>query len=68
MGGSYVVMLTAFYVDNGHQLPFWDRLPTLAYWLIPTAVGTPLIWRATRRARRARRAAGEPTAPAADRI
>ncbi|MGW2938364.1 hypothetical protein ACWDA7_42835 [Streptomyces sp. NPDC001156] len=50
MGGSYVAMLTAFYVDNGHQLPLWDRLPTLAYWLLPAAVGAPLIWRATRRA------------------
>ncbi|MEU6651120.1 hypothetical protein ABZ904_17130 [Streptomyces sp. NPDC046900] len=50
MGGSYVAMLTAFYVDNGHQLPLWDRLPTPAYWLLPAAVGAPLIWRATRRA------------------
>ncbi|MEU0187146.1 hypothetical protein ABZ312_39270 [Streptomyces sp. NPDC006207] len=51
MGGSYVAMLTAFYVDNGPQLPVWDRLPTVAYWLLPAAVGTPLIWRADRRAR-----------------
>lgn len=28
MGGSYVVLLTAFYVDNGPNLPGWDRLPT----------------------------------------
>jgi hypothetical protein len=44
-------MLTAFYVDNGRQLPLWDRLPTVAYWLLPLAVGAPLIWRAVRRAR-----------------
>src|SRR6266542_3295754 len=51
MGGSYVAMLTAFYVDNGKQLPVWDRLPSIAYWLLPAAVGVPLIWRAIRRAR-----------------
>ncbi|MGW3247938.1 hypothetical protein [Streptomyces sp. NPDC001070] len=51
MGGSYVAMLTAFYVDNGPHLPVWDRLPPLTYWLLPAAVGTPLIWRANRRAR-----------------
>jgi hypothetical protein len=33
MGGSYIGMLIAFYVDNGKQLPLWDRLPTAAYWL-----------------------------------
>lgn len=46
MGGSYVLMLTAFYVDNGKSLPLWRDLPTLTYWLLPTAVGTPLIARA----------------------
>src|SRR6266498_3097709 len=51
MGSSYVAMLTAFYVDNGKQLPVWDRLPSIAYWLLPAAVGVPLIWRAIRRAR-----------------
>lgn len=45
LGGSYVVMLTAFYVDNGRHLPLWDRLPTAAYWLLPSLVGVPLIWR-----------------------
>jgi hypothetical protein len=42
-------MLTAFYVDNGRQLPVWDRLPTLANWLLPAVVGAPLIWRAVPR-------------------
>lgn len=46
MGLSYVVMLVAFYVDNGKQLPVWKDLPHLMYWLIPIAVGTPLIVRA----------------------
>jgi hypothetical protein len=43
MGASYIVLLTAFYVDNGRNLPVWRSLPTLAYWLTPSAVGLPLI-------------------------
>ncbi|HSY84795.1 MAG TPA: hypothetical protein VK807_23725 [Gemmatimonadaceae bacterium] len=43
MGMSYVLLLTAFYVDNGKNLPLWRYLPTLAYWLLPSAVGLPLI-------------------------
>ena len=44
MAGSYVGLLTGFYVDNGAQLPLWDRLPHLAYWVLPAAVGLPLTW------------------------
>ena len=51
MGASYVVMLTAFYVDNGPRLPLWWRLPEWALWLLPSLVGTPLIARAWRRHR-----------------
>lgn len=29
MGSSYVLLLTAFYVDNGHQLPLWKRVSGL---------------------------------------
>jgi hypothetical protein len=54
MGGSYVALLTAFYVDNGRRLPVWDRLPTAAYWLLPSLVGVPLIYRALHSRRRAR--------------
>ena len=43
MGLSYILLLTAFYVDNGHSLPLWRDLPTIAYWLLPGAVGIPLI-------------------------
>jgi hypothetical protein len=43
MGLSYILMLTAFYVDNGKNLPVWRNLPYLAYWLLPGAVGIPLI-------------------------
>jgi hypothetical protein len=43
MGASYIVLLTAFYVDNGKSLPLWRDLPSLAYWLLPAAIGTPFI-------------------------
>lgn len=46
MGMSYVVLLTAFYVDNGPKLTGVDRLPHLAYWLVPSLIGIPLILRA----------------------
>jgi hypothetical protein len=49
MGVSYTAMLTAFYVDNGPHLPVWDHLPTWAFWLLPSAIGAPLIARAVRR-------------------
>jgi hypothetical protein len=51
MGGSFIVLLTGFYVDNGAQLPLWDQLHPLAYWVIPAAVGIPLIVIALRRYR-----------------
>jgi hypothetical protein len=44
MGGSYIALLTGFYVDNGPFLPLWNRLPHLAYWVLPAVVGAPLIW------------------------
>lgn len=51
MATSYVALLTAFYVDNGHQLPLWDRLPTPVYWLLPAVIATPLTVRAVLRYR-----------------
>ena len=46
MGFSYVLLLTAFYVDNGKSLPLWRDLPPIMYWLLPAMVGLPLIIRA----------------------
>ena len=46
MGSSYVLLLIAFYVDNGRFLPLWKDLPPIAYWLVPAAIGIPLIVRA----------------------
>lgn len=43
MGASYILMLTAFYVDNGRNLPLWRELPELTFWLLPSALGVPLI-------------------------
>jgi hypothetical protein len=60
MGTAYVAMLTAFFVDNGPHLPLWDRLPVLAFWLLPAAIGAPLIARAILRAKKA----GLPRGPA----
>ena len=51
MGIAYVAMLTAFYVDNGPHLPLWDRLPSLTFWLLPSAIGAPIIARAIIHAR-----------------
>lgn len=49
MGLSYILLLTAFYVDNGPHLPIWRSLPPLAHWLLPSIVGVPiLIWAVTR--------------------
>jgi hypothetical protein len=46
MGLSYIFLLTAFYVDNGKNLPLWNKLPQIAFWLLPGAVGIPFIARA----------------------
>jgi uncharacterized membrane protein len=49
MGASYILMLTAFYVDNGKNLPLWKELPEIAFWFLPSAIGAPLILYALRR-------------------
>jgi hypothetical protein len=49
MSGSYIALLTGFYVDNGPQLPLWNRLPDIAFWLLPSLIGVPLIVRAMAR-------------------
>jgi len=45
MAASYVLMLTAFYVDNGKNLPIWRELPQWAFWILPTLVGVPIVIR-----------------------
>jgi hypothetical protein len=46
---SYIVLLTAFYVDNGPHLPLWNQLPTIAFWIGPSLIGLPLVARALSR-------------------
>jgi hypothetical protein len=43
MGISYIAMITAFYVDNRKSLPIWRDMPPIAYWLMPGAVGLPIM-------------------------
>jgi hypothetical protein len=45
MGLSYILLLTAFYVDNGKNLPLWRLAPQWAFWVLPSAIGLPvLVW------------------------
>jgi hypothetical protein len=43
MGLSYILLLTAFYVDNGKSLPLWKELPEWAFWVLPGAIGAPIV-------------------------
>lgn len=43
MIGSYVVLLTGFYVDNAHLIPLLNQLPQLTFWVLPTVIGIPFI-------------------------
>lgn len=45
MSMSYILLLTAFYVDNGPHLPVWRALPHWAFWILPSLVGVPLLIR-----------------------
>src|SRR6476661_1989390 len=49
MSASYILMLTAFYVDNGKNPPLWRELPQIVFWFLPSAMGVPLIIYALRR-------------------
>lgn len=42
MAASYILMLTAFYVDNGKNLPLWRELPQIAFWFLPSVIGIPI--------------------------
>ncbi len=43
MIGSYIVLWTAFYVDNAHLIPGLNQLPPLTFWVLPTVIGLPFI-------------------------
>lgn len=40
---SYVVLWTAFYVDNAHLIPGLNRLPTFTFWVLPTVIALPFL-------------------------
>jgi uncharacterized membrane protein len=46
MGLSYILILTAFYVDNSKNLSLWRELPEWAFWVLPGAIGIPIFVRA----------------------
>jgi hypothetical protein len=43
MIGSYIVLWTAFYVDNAHLIPLLKQLPTLTFWVLPTVIALPFL-------------------------
>ncbi len=43
MIGSYVVLWTAFYVDNAHLIPLLKQLPPLTFWVLPTVIALPFL-------------------------
>jgi hypothetical protein len=49
MAASYILMITAFYVDNGPNLPLWRQLPPIAFWILPTLIGLPILLQAVLR-------------------
>ncbi|MBE1441734.1 DUF2306 domain-containing protein [Paenibacillus sp. OAS669] len=52
MLGSYIGIITAVLVVNGHHIPVLNQLPILAIWFLPTIIGTPLIVMVGRRYKR----------------
>ena len=43
MGASYILLITAFNVDNGPNLPLWRELPHTTFWILPSLVGAPIL-------------------------
>ncbi len=43
MGMSFILLLTAFYLDNGKNLPVWKDMPHFMFWFLPNLIGIPLI-------------------------
>lgn len=41
--GSYMILWTAFYVDNAHLIPGLNRFPTLTFWVLPILIGLPFL-------------------------
>ncbi|MGB8346024.1 MAG: hypothetical protein WCD86_14150 [Ktedonobacteraceae bacterium] len=43
MIGSYVVLWTAFFVDNAHRIPGLNQLPPPTFWVLPSLIGLPFL-------------------------
>jgi len=43
MIGSYVVLWTAFYVDNSNLIPGLKELPPLTFWVLPSLISLPFV-------------------------
>lgn len=43
LGLSYIILVTAFYLDNGRFLPVWRDFPRIVYWTLPGLIGIPII-------------------------
>jgi hypothetical protein len=43
MIGSYVVLWTAFFVDNAHKIPGLNQLPPLTFWVLPSLIGLSFL-------------------------
>jgi hypothetical protein len=43
MGTCYILFLTAVYVDNGKSLPLGRELSPMAFWLLPSVIGIPVV-------------------------
>jgi hypothetical protein len=45
MASSYILLIIAFYVDNGRFLPLWKDIHPAFYWILPVVIGIPLtLW------------------------
>lgn len=49
MLGSYIGIVTATLVVNSSHIPIISNLPVLAVWLLPTIIGTPIIFKIGRK-------------------
>lgn len=49
MIGSYIALVTASLVVNVDRIPGLNQLPVLFLWLLPTLIGTPIIFKIQRR-------------------
>lgn len=49
MTGSYIGLLTAFLVDNAHEIPLLNLLPSVGFWFLPGIIGMPFLFRSLSR-------------------